>query len=227
MELEGLRVSRKLIKIIFNEILKGKSIYRTLMNYALSEFELSGEILDLGSGSDSASYNRFLKYKDPFRVTYSDYYKNGKNLIKINLEEPFEIERNRFEYVMCFNTLEHIYNFKNVAKESYRILKNGGVFIGSTPFVSRFHPDPYDYFRYSHEALIRIFEEENYICHKIIILGFGPFLLTISHWEYLLPKMLRPVFILSNILLDMVLNKLSESSQTRHPLGYVFVFTKP
>lgn len=226
MDLEGIKLTRRLIKTIFVETLRNKSLGRTLMNYGLSEFEVSGDILDLGSGSDRASYNRFLKYKEPFSVTYSDYYKKGKNLIKINLERPFEIEQSSFNYVMCFNTLEHIYNFRNVIKESYRILRNGGIFIGSTPFLHGFHPDPYDYFRYSHEALLKIFEEENYICQKMIYLGFGPFSSAVSQWINLMPKVLRPVFILLCLSLDIVLSKFSKSHWMKHPLGYVYVFKK-
>jgi len=64
-ELQGIKLSKRPINTIFVEALRGKSLHRTLMNYALSEFEVSGNILDLGSGSDSASYNRFLKYKPP------------------------------------------------------------------------------------------------------------------------------------------------------------------
>lgn len=231
MKLEATKLSKRLTKTIFAEVLKGKPLDRTLMNYALSEFELSGNILDLGSGSDSASYNRFLKYKKPFRITYSDYYNEGKNLIKINLEEPFEIEQNSFDCVMCFNTLEHIYNFKNVIKESYRILKKGGMFIGSSPFVYHFHPDPKDYFRYSHQALLRMFEEEGFICQKMVYLGFGPFSLAVSQWMDIapLPKVLKFIFYLLNIFLDVKANKSSRYSKyygMKYPFGYVYGFKK-
>ena len=51
MKLEATKLSKRLTKTIFAEVLKGKPLDRTLMNYALSEFELSGNTLDLGSGS--------------------------------------------------------------------------------------------------------------------------------------------------------------------------------
>jgi len=230
MQLESIKLSKKLIKTILVETLsRGKSLNRILVNHVLAEFELSGQIIDLGSGSDSASYNRFLRYKNPYKVTYSDLYREGQNLIKINLEKPFEIGENSFDYVMCFNVLEHIYNFKNVIKESHRILRTGGVFIGSTPFMHRFHPDPCDYFRYSHQALVKMFEEESYVCEKIVYVGFGPFSIGGSQWTNLAPKTLRAVLVLLDILnvfLDIIFIKFSKSYRMVHPFSYVYVFRK-
>jgi len=226
VELSRISLSKKLVKTICVEALRGKSFSRILMNHALSEIELSGNILDLGSGSDSASYNRFLKYKDPRNVTYSDYYIEGEGFMKINLEEPFVIQSKSFDYVLCFNTLEHIYNYKNVIKESYRILKKGGRFIGSTPFVHVFHPDPYDYFRYSHQALRRMFEDENYVCERMVYVGFGPFSLAVSHWLNLAPKLIRHILMLLAIFLDVLMNKFFKSNQVACPLCYVYIFSK-
>jgi len=224
---EEIRLSVKLIRTIFTETLRGKSLARTLMNYCLSEFELTGDIIDLGSGSVRASYYRFIKFKEPYNLTYADYYKTGTNFIKLDLEKPFPVEHDSFDWVMCFNTLEHIYNFENVVKESYRILKKGGLFIGSTPFLYPFHPDPHDYLRYSHEALLKMFEEENYICRRMIYLGLGPFSTSIAQWSTLLPTIARPWPILSGVFLDALFHKFSKSSIMRYPLGYAFVFEKP
>lgn len=226
VELEGIKLSWELIKTILVELLKGKSLDRTLMNYSLSWFELSGNILDLGSGSDSASYNRFLKYKEPYNVTYSDYYSSGKNIIKLDLEKPFKIEQNTFDYIMCFNTLEHIYNFRNVVRESYKILGPEGVFIGGVPFMVRHHPDPNDYFRFSHQALLKMFEEEGYICQRMVSLGFGPFSVAVSQWIHLMPKILGAIFIFLPILLDTILIKIFDHYKMKYPLGYLFVFKK-
>ncbi|MBU2535422.1 MAG: class I SAM-dependent methyltransferase [Chloroflexi bacterium] len=229
VELESIQLSRSVVKTILVEGIRGKSLGRILMNNILSEFELSGNILDLGSGSDSASYNRFLKYKEPCNVTYSDMYREGENLVRIDMEKPFQIEHNIFDYVMCFNALEHVYNFRNVIEQSYRVLRRGGVFIGSTPFIHRFHPDPFDYFRYSHQALLRMFEEENFICERIFYIGFGPFTLAGTQWTSLMRKAFRRIFVffdLFNILLDWIFSRISKEYPKTYALGYVFVFKK-
>ena len=192
----------------------------------LSEFELTGDIIDLGSGSERASYYRFLKFNEPYNLTFSDYYKAGANIIKMDLEKTFPLEHDSFDCVMCFNVLEHVYSFENVVKESYRILKKGGLFIGSTPFLQSFHPDPHDYFRYSHESLLKIFEAENYVCLRMVYLGFGPFSLSLAHWVTLVPRVLKPWPVLPCLFLDILFNKFFSSSRMKYPLGYVFAFQK-
>ena len=226
MELEKVHLSRNLIKVILVETLRGKSLGRILINYTFSQFELSGKALDLGSGIGSPSYRRFMRYKEPFSITYSDYYGENENLVRINLEEPFTIEGESYDYVTCFSVLEHIYHFQNVVRESHRVLKKGGKFIGSTPFIHIFHPDPCDYFRYSHQALIRIFEEENYTCQRMIYLGFGPFSLAVSSWIGLVPKVLKLFFVLPAIYLDVLFSKFTKSPVMRYALNYFYVFQR-
>ena len=227
VEPEEISLSKKLIKTVFAEAIRGKSLYRTLMNYCLSEFELEGDIIDLGTGSEQASYYRFIKFKKPYNVTYTDYYRTGANLVKLDLEAPFPFERGSFDRVMCFNVLEHVYRFENVVKESYRILKKGGLFVGSAPFRYIYHPDPHDYFRYSHESLQRMFEEAGYICSRMIYIGLGPFSSSIAQWAVPLPKLLKPWPVLVGIFFDEVCKKLSRRSRVKHhQLGYVFVFEK-
>ncbi|OGD63378.1 hypothetical protein A2160_02755 [Candidatus Beckwithbacteria bacterium RBG_13_42_9] len=196
------------------------------MNHCLAQMELSGEILDLGSGSGSASYNRFIKFKKPYRVVRSDFYKRGKNLVRINLEKPFNLGRKRFDFIMCFNVLEHLYDFKNLVRQAYKVLKKGGYFIGMTPFSIGFHPDPNDYFRYTHAAIFRIFTEEGYSCQKIIYLGFGPFSVAVDYWVEAFPRVLRPFLFCSHIFADLVLIKYSRYFRMRHPLGHFYIFKK-
>lgn len=226
IQLEEVKLSINLLKTILVETLRGKLLGRILRDYTFSKIELSDKVLDLGSGSDSPSYKLFMRYKEPFSITYSDFFKEGENLVKLNLEEPFEIEKESFDCVTCFSVLEHIYNYENVIRESHRILKKGGIFIGSTPFLHIFHPHPYDYFRYTHQALIKIFEEENFTCERMVYLGFGPFSLAVSHWVTLLPKVVRLIFIFPAICLDTLFRKLSKSTVMKYALNYFYVFKR-
>jgi len=229
IQLEEVKLSKNLLKAILVETLRGKLLGRILRDYTFSKIELSGKALDLGSGSDSPSYKPFMRYKEPFSITYSDFLKEGENLVKINLEEPFQIEQESFNYITCFSVLEHIYDYRNVIRESHRILKKGGAFIGSTPFLHIFHPDPYDFFRYSHQALVRLFKEERFTCQRMVYLGFGPFSAATSHWVGLIPgviRVIRPVFIFPAIFLDVLYSKLSRSPVSSYALNYFYVFQK-
>jgi len=227
MKLERINTSFGLLKTILIETFRGKSLCRILMNYVLQEIELSGEILDLGAGSDEASYNRFLKRDElSVKITYTDFYKEDSNVLKLDLEKPFSIKDNQFDMIMCFNVLEHIYNYQNTVKESWRVLKPGGIFVGSTPFLINFHPDPNDYFRYTHQAIRRIFENNGFKNQQMIYLGFGPGSAALAQWILLFPRLIRPLFIFPVIVFDLLLNKLTKHYKMRHALGYVYVFKK-
>jgi len=225
-KLEKLKLSLRFWKTLLSELFYGSSLEATLMNYALLDIKLSGEILDLGAGSKNPKYKRFLSLKKPFKITYSDYYKKSPSLLKINLEKPFGIKR-KFDCILCFNVLEHVYGFKNAIKESYKILKPGGLFVGSTPFVFNFHPSPKDFFRYSHQAIIKMFEEEGLVCQRMIFLGFGPLTAAFFQWMFMSPRFLRPFIVFLHIFLDLLIDKLGDYYKMKYPLGYLYVFKKP
>jgi len=231
MEVKKISLSLSLLNNIVAETLKGKGIGRILMNHVLTEVEVGGKIIDLGAGTDKASYNRFLKFQEPYQVTYTDFYQSGENLVKLNLEEKFNLPDNHFDNILCFNTLEHIYNYQNVLAESYRILKPGGYFIGATPFICDYHPSPNDYFRYSSEALEKMFASSGFKMAKLMNLGFGPFIAGWSQWGNILPNRLifniiKLPLLMIHIMLDYLILLFSKRFQDNYPLGYLFVFKK-
>ena len=218
--------------MIIKEILKGKTLARILMNEAIliytQKSPLAGQIIDFGSKSSNMSYNRFIKKTTDCIITYTDLNPQSEDVQKINLEEKFKIQDDAYDAIMCLNTLEHIYNFKNVIEESARIVKKGGVFIGTTPFLVGYHPDPNDYFRYTIDAIERIFEESGFEKIEIKPLGFGPISTGLYNVVMLMPKPLRVLCMLKNILLDKLLIFFTQyrHGAKKYPLGYFFVFRK-
>jgi len=224
-EPEAMELSGKLLKTIISESSKGKTSGRILLNHVLSEFEVSGKVIDLGSSSDKASYNRFLRFKEPYEVTYTDFYKGDDRVMKLDLEKPFSgLADASYDVVMCFNVLEHIYDHRNVVSEGYRILKPGGRFIGSVPFLAEVHLDPNDYFRYTYQALEKLFESEGFEKERMVAVGFGP--LSASAGVNLVPRLVRAPGIILSLLMDEVLNS-ALKQKTKYPLDYVFEFRKP
>lgn len=220
------KFSFKLLIVLIRELNHGKSLARTLLNFNLKEIELAGAVLDLGSKSSKASYNRFFKLADNCRLTYTDWHEEGKDIVKLNLEERFLIEDNKYDFITCFNVLEHVFNFNNLVAESYRVLKPDGLYIGQTPFLVNYHADPSDYFRYTNEAIEKIFKAAGFICEKMVYLGFGPCVAAISLKSYLYPKWLRPCFALLAIAADSLILKIKKSQRWRYPLGYLYIMRK-
>jgi len=64
-----------------------------------------------------------------------------------------------FDTVIATEVLEHIHNPQKAIKEIHRILKKDGICILTTRFMCYFHPDPKDYFRFSHQGLRYLFKD--------------------------------------------------------------------
>ncbi|MFH1510708.1 MAG: methyltransferase domain-containing protein [Candidatus Woesearchaeota archaeon] len=222
---KNVEFSWNLLRNIFAQILKGNSLVRVLIHHSLNDICLSGRILDLGSGSKAPSYVRFLRLRQPYKITHSDLLK-AKGMAKINLELPFNLRSNSIDVVTCFNTLEHVFSYDNVFSEAHRILVKGGMFVGSTPLVAGYHPAPDDFFRYTHKALIRIGQNVGFCCDMIVFLGFGPFAAAYSFLHSILPRAIRPFVACTGILMDLLLDKFSTQYRMRYALGYLFVFVK-
>ena len=202
----------------FLESLRGKSLVRMLMNEALSNLELTGDILDLGSGSGRASHERMIAYKEPYTLTRTDYHRMGPGTVKLDLEDSFKLE-NKYDVVTCFNVLEHVYDYCNVLKESLKVLKPGGLFIATTPFLVRYHPTPEDYWRFSETALKRLLDEEGYTDIKVTGLGYGPF--SCAQWVNIYPKVLRAYIHLMHIALDNILLRAKPYHKDRYPIAFL------
>ena len=59
--------------------------------------------------------------------------------------------------IICTETLEHVPEPQAVVDEMLRLLKPGGVLVGSIPFLYPVHADPYDFQRFTPEGLHRLF----------------------------------------------------------------------
>ncbi len=218
--------------MLITETLRGKTLPRILMNRAIRKHTagnpLQGKIIDLGSKSGSMSYNRFINKSKDAEITYTDFHSQSHSVKKMDLEKEFDIESGVYDAVLCFNTLEHIYNFKNVVSESGRILKKDGIFMGSTPFLIPYHADPDDFFRYTHSAIEKMFLTEGFEKITIEKLGYGPFTAGLYNLAAMMPKFLRPLAILKLIFLDKVLNKFTKNRHNgeKYTLNYFFVFRK-
>ncbi|MFH1225825.1 MAG: methyltransferase domain-containing protein [bacterium] len=208
------------------ETLRGKTIWRSLFNFELKKIKVAGEILDIGAGNERSSYFRFLQLAENHKITAIDITNERKPDIIADLEEGIPTEADKFDYVMCFNLLEHIYGHQRVVNECFRVLKSGGVLLGTVPFIMHYHADPSDYFRYTHQALARIFQTAGFSEIKIKALGYGPFVAGFSQIEYLIPGFLKILIIPFLILLDKVLMKIKKHYRENYALGYLFTIKK-
>lgn len=136
--------------------------------------QLKGKILDSGCGS--------MPYKE---IILSN--KNVEQYIGLDIESginyegvkadflwdgtimPFEDET--FDTVISTEVLEHVPNPDAYLLEVKRVLKPGGMFFFTVPFLMSLHEVPHDFYRYTPYALEMIFKRVGFTSINIKALG--------------------------------------------------------
>lgn len=119
---------------------------------------ISGKTLDLGAGS--AKYREIINKKATEYITFDMVPGEDIDVVGDALNLPFG--PSAFDTVVCTQVLEHIEKPWLMVKEIRRILKENGLCILTAPFLSPYHADPHDYFRYTIEGMKSLFENENF-----------------------------------------------------------------
>lgn len=212
---------------LIKQIVKKKSLWRSMMNLEAQNYTISGKVLDLGGGADSSkfTYHKFLKRKENTEILNFDLKDEGRGGIDFE-KDKLPIEDNSVDTILSFNLLEHIYNYSHSTKEAQRVLKKGGLMIGAVPFLINYHPDPNDYFRYTKDSLEKIFREAGFSEIKIKAIGIGPLAINFNILSPFLPVFLRVIIFPLYYFPDKLILKLRHYMTDRYPLGYFFELKK-
>jgi ubiquinone/menaquinone biosynthesis C-methylase UbiE len=136
-------------------VLNAKPLHYSLHRYYIDEFYLrhvpalpaDSRVLDLGGNKVRKRGQFDIEHYD-FRVYYTNITTDKCPDVKADAAYlPFMEES--FDVVICSELLEHIPDPLVVLQDVYRVLRINGVLMISVPFLSRIHPDPYDYGRYT------------------------------------------------------------------------------
>ncbi len=150
----------------------GTSILRDLQQEELSKITLQGSILDLG-GSKNADYHKLINGDHTFTVVNIDD-RYGYDL-KFNIEEKFPLADASYDNVLTMNLIEHIFDTHNIFSEVSRVIKPGGLFVSSVPYMHQIHGSPDDYVRYTDSAYKKFAEKYGFEIVYISTLGTGIF----------------------------------------------------
>ena len=140
-------------------------------NYVFFEQKLENlsttlKLFDLGSGAE-----QFEKIFHRFNYTAVDFEKFNDHVVVADLTQIFPMEDSVADIVTLSNTLEHIPNPEHFIAECSRILKKGGVIIGTVPFLLGVHQAPYDFNRYTHFQLERFLGMSGFESIEVVPLG--------------------------------------------------------
>jgi SAM-dependent methyltransferase len=78
-----------------------------------------------------------------------------------------------FELVLCTQTLEHAEDPARAVRELRRVVAPGGRVLASTHGVQVYHPNPNDYWRWTHAGLERLFRENAFWSAVTVTPGSG------------------------------------------------------
>jgi len=73
--------------------------------------------------------------------------------------EALPVDDASFDVVLCTQVLEHCDDPAQAVRELHRVARAGGRVLASTHGVQVYHPSPADYWRWTHEGLRRLFEQ--------------------------------------------------------------------
>jgi SAM-dependent methyltransferase len=121
-----------------------QSVLRMLQNEFILTLPITGKVLDMGGGR-KAKYLPLLPLGLDITSVNIDAEFAPTHLVKPG--QPLPFQDNSFDTVICFNTLEHIYDATAVLAELHRVVKPGGLVHVTVPFMFRIHGHPDDYFR--------------------------------------------------------------------------------
>jgi SAM-dependent methyltransferase len=131
--------------------------HRDLLDQALFEIQplLEGIILDVGG--------KKINKRGRFQPNLTKY-KNQVSWLYLNMEintcpdiygdaHKLPVKSESVDCVLCCEVLEHVADPFTCCSEIYRILKPGGLFVFSVPFIFPIHADPYDFGRFTPERI--------------------------------------------------------------------------
>lgn len=199
------------------------SLLRDFEYKELAKLEINGKILDLG-GSKNSGYHKLIRGEHEITVANID--ESYGSDLNFNIEENFPLGDESFDAVLCLNVLEHVFDYNHTLLEIYRVLKKDGKLIGAVPFLIYYHPCPNDYFRYTKEALARMFKNVNFQNIEIKELGSGLFgvlyQLKMSLYRfYFVSRIFLPLHTAIDKFFNLFMSN-SPISKKYFPLGYFF-----
>lgn len=114
------------------------------------------KILEIGSGK---RVNGKLKY------SVADYFRKNSNEVVLSDINPryghkiVDITKSvpkGFDVIICFNVLEHVFDFHKAIKNLHKALKKDGKLMILAPAFYPLHDEPQDYWRFTEHSLKKI-----------------------------------------------------------------------
>jgi len=184
-------------------------IIRSALYSSIKELsqDASGSVLDFGCGSKP--YRRFFLGAEEY--IGCDTSESGHSHTDSDIDVFYDGKKLpfndcRFDWVVSFETVEHIFNLEEILNELHRVGKHNGFLLISAPFCWDEHEVPYDFARYTSYGLSHLLSQAGFDVIKYVKTGsyiLAAFqMLTAYIYQHLFPKskylrlLLTPIFIM-------------------------------
>ena len=114
----------------------------------------SYRVLDVGCGGKP-----YKPLFEPFAAEYVGVDVDNQAAELEGAVESLPVGDGSFEVVLCTQVLEHAEDPARAVSELSRVTATGGRVLASTHGVQLYHPNPVDYWRWTHAGLQRLFEQ--------------------------------------------------------------------
>lgn len=114
-------------------------------------------LLDVGAGE-----LQFRDVLEQFYLAAIDFYPYAGVNVVCDLNRNLPFRDSSADIIVLSNMLEHSAEPNILLAECNRVLKSGGVILGSVPFMIDIHQRPYDYYRYTDINLNYLFEKHGF-----------------------------------------------------------------
>ena len=216
------------ILLIFFFILKKYSLLRIFQIIEIKKIIIKGKCLEFGAYENFRKNFLYIANKKKIKIYLTNLTKS-KKIISSDLKKKLKFKSNFFDNILIFNVLEHLDKYDLAFKELRRILKKGGLLIGSTPFLYQVHGAPDDYFRFTKTFFEKKFSINGYKIVVLKCLGQGPFLASFSLiYSYIkfIPILSHLVLIICSTLDFIIQIFVKTNLKEIYPLGIFFIVKK-
>lgn len=140
----------------YSKRLSRRNLY-TMLEEALEAYDVrqADHVLNIGAGGEIERHIR----EHGVRPTTLDIDPDKKPDLVQDIMQMKTIADETIDVVICMEVLEHVANPFAAMHELSRVLRPGGVVIGSTPFILGIHLSPHDYFRFTEHGIRLLFKD--------------------------------------------------------------------
>lgn len=170
LKLFNIRLTISDLIFFYKQISSKKSLMRATHNlYLKKSIKVKGNIADLGAGK----HNTYYEYIgiDKKKLDRYDFYKIDSESNVVDLEKRFKLKK-KYDHIILFNVLEHIYNSEELISSINKNLKKKGKLEIFVPFMFRYHSDPNDFIRPTHSYLTKLLSKNGFKVKNTLI-GVG------------------------------------------------------